>query len=156
MGGLIMKKVILNKCFGSFDVSPQAYQLYAMKKGYSHLYKYKWAIDSWISPWDIYSDNHLYELIDLFDNSIGHYFTKYFGDKIYKDEISKEDWDNYSLYLGNEHREDPILIEVVEELGDEASGRFGQLIVVQIPDDLDYVIDDYDGIETLHARTETW
>lgn len=151
-----MRKVILNKCFGGFDVSPQAYQLYAMKKGYSHLYKYKWVIDSWISPWDIYSDSHLYELIDLFDNSSGHYFTKYFGDKIYEDEISKEDWDNYYLYLGTAHREDPILIDVVEELGDEASGSCGKLVVVEIPDDLHYTIDDYDGIETLHEDVEVW
>lgn len=151
-----MRKVILNKCFGGFDVSPQAYQLYAMKKGYSHLYKYKWVIDSWISPWDIYSDSHFYELIDLFDSSNGYYFTKYFGDKIYKDEISKEDWNNYYLYLGTEHREDPILIEVVEELGDKASGACGKLVIVEIPDDLHYIIDDYDGIETLHEDVEVW
>jgi hypothetical protein len=30
------------------------------------------------------------------------------------------------------------------------------LVVVEIPDGLDYVIDDYDGFETLHERVEEW
>lgn len=153
-----MKKVILNKCFGGFDVSPQAYQLYAMKKGYSHLYKYIWDIPKKYNPFDTNDINdRSYILVDLFNNNIcGFYFTKYFGDKIHYSEISKEDWDNYYLYLGSEHREDPILIEVVEELGDEASGNCGKLVIVEIPDDLHYIIDDYDGIETLHEDIEVW
>lgn len=139
-----MKKVILNKCFGGFDVSPKAYQLYAIYKGYSHLYKYL-------------PNNETYKLVDLFDEHfVCFYVTKYFGKEISKNDILKEDWEKHILYLNDNNREDDILIKVVEELGDEASGRFGQLVVVQIPDDLDYVIDNYDGIETLHARVETW
>ena len=143
-----MKKVILNKCFGGFDVSPKAYQLYAMYKGYSHLYKYQPT-----SP----LNNATYKLVDLFDEHLLHFYvTKYFGKEFSKNDISKEDWDKHILYLNDNNREDDILIKVVEELGDEASSRFGQLVVVQIPDDLDYIIDNYDGIETLHARVETW
>ena len=48
------------------------------------------------------------------------------------------------------------MIEVVEELGEKASGRFGNLKVVEIPDDLEYVIDEYDGIETLHQKVKEW
>lgn len=153
-----MKKVILNKCFGGFDVSPQAYQLYAMKKGYSHLYKYIWDIPKNYSPFDTDDKNdRSYILVDLFnDNIFGFYFTKYFGDKIRYSEISKEDWNKYHLSLNSNNREDPVLIEVVEELGDEASGALGELIIVEIPDDLNYVIDNYDGIETLHENVEVW
>ena len=35
-----MKKVILNKCYGGFDVSKEAYELYAKKKGLT-LYQYE-------------------------------------------------------------------------------------------------------------------
>lgn len=141
-----MRKVILNKCFGGFDVSPQGYQLYAMKKGYSHLYKYKKSFDK------LHDE---YYRIDLFDDFIlAYYFTKDLGETI--KEISKSDWKLYHLYLGTDKREDPILIEVVEELGEEASGKFGKLVVVEIPDDLNYTIDEYDGIETLHEDVPTW
>lgn len=42
------------------------------------------------------------------------------------------------------------LIEVVEKLGDNASGKFAKLRVVEIPDEAtDYLIDEYDGAEKL-------
>ena len=48
----------------------------------------------------------------------------------------------------NVDRTDPQLIKVVEELGDEASGRSARLRVVHIPDDsTDWEIDEYDGAE---------
>lgn len=138
-----MKKVILNKCFGGFDVSKEAYMLYAKKKGLT-LYLYE---SEFINRKFIYKKAND-------DNSIfRHYFIKDMGDNV---EISNEDYEKYCLYLKDEHREDPILIEVVEELGEKASGRFGNLKVVEIPDDLEYVIDEYDGIETLHQKVEEW
>lgn len=69
------------------------------------------------------------------------------GDNI---EISNEDYKKYLLYLNDEYRQDPILIEVVEELGEKASGRFGSLEVVEIPNNLFYKIDEYDGFETIY------
>lgn len=138
-----MKKVILNKCFGGFDVSKEAYMLYAKKKGL-RLYLYES---------EFINRKFIYKKVND-DNSIfRHYFIKDMGDNV---EISNEDYEKYCLYLKDEHREDPILIEVVEELGEKASGRFGNLKVVEIPDDLEYVIDEYDGIETLHQKVEEW
>lgn len=46
--------------------------------------------------------------------------------------------------------------ECVEELGEKANGKYSRLEVVEIPDGLDYVIDDYDGIETLHENVRCW
>lgn len=138
-----MKKVILNKCFGGFDVSKEAYMLYAKKKGLT-LYLYES---------EFINRKFIYKKVND-DNSIfRHYFIKDMGDNV---EISNEDYEKYCLYLKDEYREDPILIEVVEELGEKASGRFGNLKVVEIPDDLEYVIDEYDGIETLHQKVEEW
>ena len=67
-------------------------------------------------------------------------------------------YDEFVLYLDDKYREDELLIQIVEELGDKASGRFGDLKVVEIPDDVasDYMIDDYDGFETLHKRVQEW
>lgn len=138
-----MKKVILNKCFGGFDVSKEAYMLYAKKKGLT-LYLYES---------ELINRNFIYKKVND-DNSIfRHYFIKDMGNNV---EISNENYEKYCLYLNDGHREDPILIEVVEELGEKASGRFGNLKVVEIPDDLEYVIDEYDGIETLHQKVKEW
>lgn len=53
-------------------------------------------------------------------------------------------------------RDDPRLIEVVERLGDDASGKFGKLKVVEIPDDVDWIIEEYDGFEHVAEAHRTW
>ena len=50
------------------------------------------------------------------------------------------DWSYYDIERNNQH-----LVRVVEELGDSASGRFAELKVVDIPDDVEWQIDEYDG-----------
>ena len=48
-------------------------------------------------------------------------------------------------------RTSPEVIEIVEKLGKEASGRFANLMVINIPEEsTDYIISDYDGVETLY------
>lgn len=131
-----MRKIILNKCYGGFELSKKAYELYAKKKGLE-LYTYTQNIENGNFKYE-YSDGE-----DLFTT----YFTKDFGNDV---EISNEDYEKYSLCLRDEAREDKTLIEVVEELGEEASGRFGELKIVEIPENAFYLIDEYDGIETLY------
>ena len=54
-------------------------------------------------------------------------------------------------------RDDPILVKVVEELGSEkASDSLAKLKVVEIPDDVEYEIDYYDGQESIHQKHESW
>lgn len=77
-------------------------------------------------------------------------YAKKKGLKISDDEKDKRPPIDYR------YREDKTLIEVVEELGEEANGRYADLKIVEIPDDLNYTIDDYDGIETLHQKVQEW
>jgi hypothetical protein len=57
-------------------------------------------------------------------------------------------------------RSDPKLIQVVEELGGEhrkgASGKCAELKIIEIPDGVDYEIDEYDGVETVHEVHQSW
>ena len=46
-------------------------------------------------------------------------------------------------------RTDPILIQVVEALGAEADGRFAKLRIIEIPDDIEWEITEYDGFESV-------
>ena len=53
-------------------------------------------------------------------------------------------------------RNDSVLIEVVETLGDKASGIYSKLKVVEIPDDVtDWRIEEYDGWEHI-AEGRKW
>jgi hypothetical protein len=53
-------------------------------------------------------------------------------------------------------RTDKKLIKVVEEMGEMVNGRFSNLKIVEIPDDVEWQIDDYDGMETIHEKHRMW
>lgn len=67
------------------------------------------------------------------------------------------EWDGYGYkYNDYDKRTDTRLVECVEALGEEASGTFANLKVVDIPDDIKWEIDYYDGIETIHEVHRSW
>jgi hypothetical protein len=54
-------------------------------------------------------------------------------------------------------RDDPYLVQVVEELGGKAAGgSHATLKVVVIPADVDWTIEEYDGSEWIAERHRTW
>ena len=53
-------------------------------------------------------------------------------------------------------RTDPILVEVVEQLGDLADGYYCKLKVVEVPDNIKWYIHDYDGLESVHECHRSW
>jgi hypothetical protein len=53
-------------------------------------------------------------------------------------------------------RNDPILVEIVEQLGEAADNRFSELKVVEIPDDVQWTIEEYDGNEWIAEKHRTW
>ena len=54
-------------------------------------------------------------------------------------------------------RDDPVLVRVVEELGGEAAGsQHAHLKVVRIPADVNWIVQEYDGLEWIAERHRTW
>ncbi len=51
-------------------------------------------------------------------------------------------------------RNDAALVQVVEEMGDSASGDCAKLRIYELPDGLHYRIDEYDGIESVMTRND--
>lgn len=48
------------------------------------------------------------------------------------------------------YRDDEDLTAVIKELEEKASGRFGSIKLAHIPDDTDFKISDYDGVEEIY------
>ena len=68
-----------------------------------------------------------------------------------------ETWGFYNNFQDNcIDRADPVLVRIVEELGDEASGVYSELKVVDIPDGVRYTIEEYDGREWVAEVHRTW
>jgi hypothetical protein len=78
--------------------------------------------------------------------------TKNFGNPVEKLPKNDKHW----WYDGNLERTDPILIQVVEELGKDADGPCAELEIVEIPDDVEWEIDEYDGYESIHEKHRSW
>ena len=53
-------------------------------------------------------------------------------------------------------RDDPILVALVKEMGEEVNGSFANLRVVKIPGDVEWHIDEYDGLEWVAENHRTW
>jgi hypothetical protein len=53
-------------------------------------------------------------------------------------------------------RNDLLLVEAVERLGDEANGEFSELKIVEVPDDISWEIEDYDGKEHVSECHGQW
>jgi len=53
-------------------------------------------------------------------------------------------------------RDCPHLVAMVEEYGDEIDGDYADLKIVEIPDDVNWYIEEYDGREWVAERHRTW
>ena len=148
-------EVVVNKCYGGFGLSHEAVMLYAKYKGIT---LYPWIDD--ISK-EVYKDKATLDNPEM----MIHYTTvpeaEY--EAIVKEEKGKPVGvgrfkKSSSAYFSDRdiERTDPILIRVVRELGKRANSRLSELKVVKIPDDIEYQIEEYDGVEWIAEEHRTW
>lgn len=136
-------KVVINVDFGGFGLSDKAIEKIMKRKGLEcHRYK---ITDDYKKYIKCGSD----EVPGLFGFT---YLTKDLGDHIDGDVA-----DNYSWYYGSElKRNDVDLVCVISELGEVANGKFSHLKVVEMPDDVEWEISEYDGWESIHEVHRVW
>ncbi|MDB4461469.1 hypothetical protein N9043_00815 [bacterium] len=140
-------KVLYNARFGGgFTLSNLATHLYAKKKG----------IDL---TWYIENNDRTYSRVDGVPS--GNSYSSY--SSIHPSTIDMgvllgKFEDNNLYYLGRceDIRSDPDLVDVVEQLGDCASGWSSYIQVEEIPDDAEYEISEYNGIEEILPPRMSW
>lgn len=66
------------------------------------------------------------------------------------------DPDDQNLHDRMLQRDDPDLVAVIEDLGTAADGEFAQLKIVEVPREVSWVIEEYDGMEWVAERHRTW
>lgn len=66
-------------------------------------------------------------------------------------------WSEQTFSETSVARDDPILVQVIETIGSEkASSKYAELQVVEIPDDVEWQIEEYDGLEWIAEKHRTW
>jgi len=53
-------------------------------------------------------------------------------------------------------RDDPVLVDIVREMGEAADGDYARLKIVQLPADVNWTIAEYDGLEWVAEQHRTW
>ena len=53
-------------------------------------------------------------------------------------------------------RDDPALVAVLKEMGEKANGNHADLKIVEIPANVEWQIDEYDGAEWVSEKHRTW
>ena len=61
-----------------------------------------------------------------------------------------------NCYDHNIKRDDPLLLQTFDEMGQEAAGGYCRLKVVEIPDDVEWTIEEYDGLEWVAEKHREW
>ena len=128
-------KICINTCYGGFGLSEKGIDRYAELAGIK-LYKE----DDRFGRKNYFVEPEEFHKVHQEDRKNGNYT-----------ESNRLFFSDYDI-----ERTDPILIQVVEELGEESWGEYAELKIVEIPDDLEYEIDDYDGRESIHERHRSW
>lgn len=139
-------KVVINTCFGGFGLSDEAETLYAKKAGFD-IYRYKQAKYRHESGKDLY--------VRCKDNDKDVFLTYTFKED-HGDSFSEFPEDGGYWYSCDVERNDPLLVEVVEELGKKANGYCANLEVIEIPDNVDWYVEEYDGNEHIAESHNTW
>lgn len=140
-------KVVINAQFGGFSLSKEGLERYCEIKG----------IPCWMQ------DDTKYKTLGIFTCWIvpEEERVKDLGDAWY--EMSMEDrqahnkkYSEQTLSCRDIARDDPVLVQLVEENAKKYAGRHATLKVVEIPDDVDWEIAEYDGYEHVAEVHRTW
>ena len=137
-------KVVVNRCYGGFGLSHAAIMRYAELSGIK-LFPFTEARKE-----DGRTDFRKFvPYTGQKETFLIHYSTQPLtSDGKYQD-------NTYWSYPSDE-RSDTTLIQVIEEMGESANGTCAKLEILEIPDDVQYEIDDYDGMESIHEKHRSW
>jgi len=138
-------KVVINDCYGGFGLSYKAVMKYAEFKGIK-LY-------GWID--NIHKKIYGKRARLTNPNILVHYSTIPIKDE---DDYNKKRDEEESTYFleDNIERTDSLLVRVIEELGEKASAKYAKLKIIEIPDNIEWIIEEYDGLEWIAEKHRTW
>lgn len=144
-------KVVINTMHGGFGLSHEAMLRYCELKGLTvypePLTEFAGMQQTYVY-WTVPAEDRIC-ISDLFDQKGKEISKEEYNDLVNR--ANTQSIDDYSI-----DRNDPALIQVIEEMGEESWGSFAELSIVEIPDDVKWHIAEYDGREWIAEDHRTW
>lgn len=127
-----MTKIVYNACYGGFGLSHEAVMRYAELKGIKLYFNKDYSM-------------HNYYLIPVEE------YNRIRAEEKAKPVGSGRFKESNAAYfsVSSIDRTDPILVQVVEELGERANGNYARLMIADIPAGTLYRVEEYDGYESI-------
>ncbi len=139
-----MKRIVTNRCHGGFNLSHAGVLAYARHKGIKLYPEHDGKPYGFWTYWLVPEDQRP----EAQDN------WHQWSDE--QRRASNAAWTAASLYPRDIPRDDPALIATIAELGGEANGDHSNLQITEIPDDVSWTIEEYDGLEWVAESHRTW
>jgi hypothetical protein len=138
-------KIVINDCHGGFGLSQKAVERYLELKGIK--------VYPEVSEWGSTD----YWLVEPGDQRVADVTAEQWSKMTLEERRSHNERCSTQVFHGRDvGRGDQFLVQAVEELGDNANGDFARLKIVEIPDDVSWEIDEYDGLEWVAETHRTW
>ena len=138
-------KIVINACHGGFQLSHKAVVRYLELQG-----KKVWIEED--EDWEGHFNYWLVPKEERLVNRESDFWSMTDEEK----KTYNDTWREQNFTYREIERNDPVLIQVVEELGKDANSRYSELKIVEIPDGVAWQIDEYDGLEWVAEQHRTW
>ena len=139
-------KIVINRCFGGYGLSHEAIMRYLDLKGITVYPEQGEGTWKFWTYWLVKPEGR-FEVKETEDFYAMSMEERQAHNQKYSDETFEEN---------NIERNDPVLVQVIEELGDAANGEHAELAIVEIPDDVEWEISEYDGSEHVAEKHRVW
>ena len=151
-------KIVINTCFGGYSLSSKAVKRLAELQGKACYFFLDGIGDKPFREVDVDNcDSMFWSAFTVKDPNVLNKGDKNWGF------LSPKEKDDYNKLYKSLHldrapsdRTDELLIQVIEELGKEANGICADLKIIEIPDDIEYEITEYDGLEKVEEIHKSW
>lgn len=150
-------KVVINGCFGGFGLSKKAVKRLAELQG-RECYFFGYDVHNHLAlvPTTLEAHDYMWTAYDI-PNPNELKSGKAWAEMTMEERRAENEiGERHIIESRPRSRNDSMLIQVIEELGKEASGEHAKLKIVEIPDGTEYVIEEYDGNEHIAEKHQTW
>lgn len=152
------RKVVINACFGGFSLSMAAVKRMAEIQGRPcYFFTHKFGGPETYVPYVAGERAFTWSAFDIPNPNEVLRYSKPWAEMTQEERIEANRLtDKHSIKERDVERDSPLLIQVVEELGRAADGEHAKLKIVKIPANVKWVIDEYDGSETVQEQHRSW